>query len=104
MLFWVWGSRNKHEAVKDLNDEPRDGIASGYHELRSRLHGAGLPFVRVKWCWDQWFAMWIAVPGLSAEHLAELEQEIGAHCRSVTALWKRCGHKAPELEVKAERP
>ena len=103
MLFWVWGSQNQHEALKDLDSVPRDGINSGYQGLRSRLHGAGIAFVRVRWCWGQWFAMWIAVPGLSAEHLAELEHEIEAHCRSVTALWRRCGHRTPELEVRIDR-
>ena len=104
MLFWVWGSQNKHEATKDLNNVSRDGISCGYDGLRSKLHEAGLAFVRVRWCWEQWFAMWIVLPSLSDEHLVELEREIETHCRSVTAQWKRCGHRAPELEVKIDRP
>ena len=104
MLFWAWGSQNEHEAKKDLDNVPRDGISCGYHGLRSKLHGAGLPFVRVRWFWEQWFSMWIVVPGLSGEHLSELEREIQGDCRVVTALWNRCGHKCPELEVKIDTP
>jgi len=104
VLFWVWGSRHQNEAGKDLSNKARDGIDFGYHGLRSKLHGAGLEFVQVKWCWGQWFAMWIVLPRLSADYLAELEHELQVHCRFVTALWKRCGHKCPKLEVKVDRP
>ncbi len=101
ILFWTWGSRHQAEAKNDLDNMARAGVNCGYQELRSKLHGAGLEFVRIKWCWGQWFAMWVIMPSLSHEHLTQLECELQ---KQVTALWKRCANKRTELEVKIDRP
>jgi hypothetical protein len=89
ILFWTWGSRHQAEAKNDMKNMLRPAVNCGYQELRNKLHGAGLAFVRIKWCWGQW----IVVPGLSGEHLTELEHELQTHCRLVTTLWKDCGHE-----------
>jgi hypothetical protein len=81
-----------------------DGVNNGYYGLRTKLLDAGFSFVRVKWCWKQWFAMWVLVPSLSGAALTELERELQARCQLVTTLWKRCGHQRPELEIRIEGP
>ena len=103
-LFWTWGSRHQAEAMEDLNNVPRDGVNSGYHGLRAKLHQAGLSFVRVQWCWKQWFAIWVVAPSLSTEDITELARRLQADCDSVTVPWERCGHTRPRLEVKVDRP
>ena len=102
ILFWTWGRRHQREAIDDLAGAARDGVENGYHGLRAKLHDAGLAFVRVKWCWKQWFAMWVLVPGLPPVGLTELERELQARCQLITALWAQCGHARPDLEVKVE--
>ncbi len=104
ILFWVWGSWHQNEAGEDLSNMARDGIDCGYHGLRNKLHGAGVAFLRVKWFWGQWFAMWIVVPRLPGAYLAELEERIQKECRLAAVLWKRCGHKCPKLEIEVDSP
>jgi hypothetical protein len=100
ILFWVWGSRHQRVAGNDLSGMT-DGPINGYRALRTKLLNAGLAFVRIKWCWGQWFAMWVVVPSLSSEDLIELQRELREQCLLIRALWKhrRYGHWGPEIIV-----
>jgi hypothetical protein len=104
ILFWTWGGRHQREARGDLDCAERDGVENGYHGLTAKLHDAGISFVRVKWCWKQWFALWVLVPSLSVEDLAELKGDLHARCQLITALWAQCGHARPELDLSVEVP
>jgi hypothetical protein len=93
LLFWVWGQRHHRTARENLNASG-EATPNGYQQLRGRLLDAGLHFVCIKWCWNQYFAMWVAVPG---EHQTALRKDIDMHCRLLS------GHLVrPKVEVAIE--
>jgi hypothetical protein len=67
ILFWTWGKA--FPVAKDDLDGTNTPVRNGYQELRTLLHGAGRPFVRVAWRWGLQFAMWVLVPD---SHVNEL--------------------------------
>ena len=101
ILFWTWG-RAFPVARGDL-DGTSEPAANGYQDLRSVLHGADKPFIRVTWCWGLQFAMWVSVPH---SHLEPLRAVLQQRCDELLDHLDRqgCGRRLanPTVEVRVD--